>query len=240
MDHPSPVTMVGWLFSSKAASPSDLDAATIIDEHHSSDASSPLSENQPQTPPDTDYLRAMPSTSPIDITTPRNSSSSPSSQGKTTINNYLDTADSRTSAMMSGTAYDSGMGMGMGRSRQESFAGAKPISMNNPNRNADGRQRRESLANSLVQGMSWGGVSVGSWIRDEYVTLSLSRSRCCRTFVSKLESRIDRLLLFGRATARRSMLTGATALLWPGHHHFLISRLPFTPLHTCRSWRPIS
>jgi len=29
------------------------------------------------------------------------------------------------------------------------------------------RRRRESLAGSLVGGMSWGGVSVGSWIRDE-------------------------------------------------------------------------
>lgn len=38
--------------------------------------------------------------------------------------------------------------------------------MNNP-RNLDPRPRRESLAGSLVGGMSWGGVSVGSWIRDE-------------------------------------------------------------------------
>jgi hypothetical protein len=43
----------------------------------------------------------------------------------------------------------------------------KPISINNPNRNIDGRPRRESLAGSHVQRMSWGGVSVGSWIRDE-------------------------------------------------------------------------
>jgi len=128
-----------------------------------SDSSSPFS-NQPPTPDDNDIDHAsatMPMTSPIDIATPtRNASSSPSSQGQKPV--YHD-IDSRSSAMMSGTAYDSSMGRG----RQDSFGGAKPISMNNPNRNNDGRPRRESLAGSLVQGMSWGGVSVGSWIRDE-------------------------------------------------------------------------
>lgn len=42
--------------------------------------------------------------------------------------------------------------------------GAQPISMVNSNRKGS---RRESIASSLVGGMSWGGVSVGSWIRDE-------------------------------------------------------------------------
>jgi transcription factor SFP1 len=164
---------IDWLLSSKAAgkvgeptaasSPSlSLNSDIVFIDEDSSNPDSPFSNNPP-TPNNLDIpCSTMPMTSPIDIATPtRNASSSPSSQGKKAIN-YLD-PDSRTSAMMSGTAYDSGMG----RSRQESFAGAKPISMNNPNRNADSRQRRESLASSLVQGMSWGGVSVGSWIRDE-------------------------------------------------------------------------
>lgn len=44
--------------------------------------------------------------------------------------------------------------------------GTKPISVMGSNRE---KPRRESLAGSLVGGMSWGGVSVGSWIRDESV-----------------------------------------------------------------------
>jgi transcription factor SFP1 len=104
----------------------------------------------------------MPSTSPIDIATPsRNTSSSPSSQGRQKNTTNFHDSDSRTSAMMATSGYDASLGRG----RQDSFAAAKPISMNNPNR--DGRPRRESLAGSLVGGMSWGGVSVGSWIRDE-------------------------------------------------------------------------
>lgn len=104
----------------------------------------------------------MTTTSPIDIATPsRNASSSPSSQGaKTAVRFPGRVDDTRTSAMMVGNMFDQSGG------RQGSFAAAKPISMNN-SRNLDPRQRRESLAGSLVGGMSWGGVSVGSWIRDE-------------------------------------------------------------------------
>jgi transcription factor SFP1 len=130
---------------------------------YSSSTSTTPPTSQPPTPPHGSDGLTMQATSPINIATPtRNASSSPSSQGKKTAN-YHGVEDSRTSAMMSGSGLDPN-----GRTRQESFGGAKPISMNNPNpnRNAE-RPRRESLAGSLVGGMSWGGVSVGSWIRDE-------------------------------------------------------------------------
>ena len=44
--------------------------------------------------------------------------------------------------------------------------GARPISVKSRGNN---NMRRESMAQSMGQGMSWGGISVGSWIRDEYV-----------------------------------------------------------------------
>jgi transcription factor SFP1 len=54
-----------------------------------------------------------------------------------------------------------------GMGSQWAGSGAKPISMKNANRDNRDKPRRESLAGSMMGGMSWGGVSVGSWIRDE-------------------------------------------------------------------------
>ena len=66
-----------------------------------------------------------------------------------------------------------GKGYGNGVMRRESVggmsaysshygSGAQPIAMN-----SSSKPRRESIAGSLVAGMSFGGVSVSSWIRDE-------------------------------------------------------------------------
>lgn len=165
------------LFPGEAA---DADINPQLDLEQQNTPNTFHTSSQPTTPEDSDYnlsVKIIPGTmpttsSPIDIATPtRNASSSPSSQGKKN-SNFLD-PDSQTSQriMTTGTAFGD---TDMSRSRQESFAAAKPISMNNPNRmNAD-RPRRESLAGSLVGGMSWGGVSVGSWIRDEYVIPTFS------------------------------------------------------------------
>ncbi|TGO74944.1 hypothetical protein BELL_0245g00010 [Botrytis elliptica] len=154
-------------------------SSTLHIQAQESSHSSPDSHNTasfPPTPEDCDYNYNLKSnmtttSSPINIATPtRNTSSSPSSQGNKNNSNYLD-PDSQTSAriMTTGTGFDDNMG----RSRQESFAAAKPISMHNPNRIND-RPRRESLAGSLVGGMSWGGVSVGSWIRDDIIMAGTS------------------------------------------------------------------
>lgn len=62
-------------------------------------------------------------------------------------NGHHDSRDSLTSAM---AGADSRHG-----------SGAQPISMSRE------KPRRESLASSMVGGMSWGGVSVNSWVRDE-------------------------------------------------------------------------
>ena len=67
-----------------------------------------------------------------------------------------------------GATHRDSLSSGIAPSGSHCGSGAQPISMNSASRE---RPRRESLASSMVSGMSWGGVSVGSFIRDEYGTL---------------------------------------------------------------------
>lgn len=102
---------------------------------------------------------------PIDIT-----SSSRATQSSNLTSALQSTSGNEarpTTAMdMSGTLFKGFHGFG-GATPGSQQSEAQPISMNASNRD---KPRRESLASSMRTGMSWGGNSVGSWIRDEYAS----------------------------------------------------------------------
>ena len=119
--------------------------------------------------------------SPINIATkPYTSFTSPRQQQTSNLTSALHSTNGNgrrpsNAAMTSNGRYaGNGNGNGNGMSRHDSVGassglapysgGAQPISMSGSNRN---QNRRESMASSMANGMSWGGVSVGSWIRDE-------------------------------------------------------------------------
>lgn len=115
----------------------------------------------------------MTGAAPIDISSRQSTSVSPPGQQASNLTSALQRAGNgeRTGSF----SHLSGGGLGVFKApppRKDSIGaataqwgnGTKPITMSGSARD---KGRRESLAGSLVGGMSWGGVSVGSWIRDE-------------------------------------------------------------------------
>ena len=113
-------------------------------------------------------------TTPIDIAA-SSRHGSPRSAHTSNLTSALQTTSGneiRPTTAMDMSGQSKGFGAGFGDAASGSgFGGAQPISVNASNRE---KPRRESLAGSMVTGMSWGGNSVGSWIRDEYVALDLT------------------------------------------------------------------
>ncbi|OJJ34959.1 hypothetical protein ASPWEDRAFT_110428 [Aspergillus wentii DTO 134E9] len=146
----------------------------ILPSHPEEDHDFPLF---PSSPPASGTMTGA--AAPIDIAT-RQTSVSPPGQQASNLTSALQRASNgeRTGSL----SHANGVGISMFKApppRKDSITtataqwgnGTKPISMSGSNRDIP---RRESLAGSLVGGMSWGGVSVGSWIRDDIIMTGTS------------------------------------------------------------------
>ncbi|KAJ6191229.1 hypothetical protein N7519_001250 [Penicillium mononematosum] len=122
----------------------------------------------------------MTGATPIDISSRQSTSVSPPGQQASNLTSALQRAGNgeRTGSF----SHLPGGGLGVFKApppRKDSIGaataqwgnGTKPITMSGSARD---KGRRESLAGSLVGGMSWGGVSVGSWIRDDIIMTGTS------------------------------------------------------------------
>ncbi|KAJ5388425.1 hypothetical protein N7509_010966 [Penicillium cosmopolitanum] len=122
----------------------------------------------------------MAGAAPIDIATRNSTSVSPPGQQASNLTSALQKAG--TGERTGSISHHPSGGLGgfkappprkdsIGAATAQWGNGTKPISMSGSNRE---KGRRESLAGSLVGGMSWGGVSVGSWIRDDIIMTGTS------------------------------------------------------------------
>ncbi|KAI1924193.1 Transcriptional regulator of ribosomal biogenesis proteins [Ophidiomyces ophidiicola] len=144
------------------------------------DSTFPLfpSSPPPSQPPSS---RAMENfTPPINISASRQPSLSPPGQQASNLTSALQRASNADRPdLISAWNGASPTALKTNGARKDSFSatmaqysnGSKPITVVGSNRE---KPRRESLAGSLVGGMSWGGVSVGSWIRDDIIMTGTS------------------------------------------------------------------
>lgn len=117
-------------------------------------------------------ISAMPTASPaIDIGTSRQSSSSPRTQ-QSALTSQIRQSNSqeRADSSMGAPALPDNNGLDV-RNRQESVSmlGTTPYGARQIPSGArlDRRESQYNMSNSLIGGMSWGGISMGSFIRDE-------------------------------------------------------------------------
>ncbi|OOQ87689.1 C2H2 transcription factor [Penicillium brasilianum] len=122
----------------------------------------------------------MTGAAPIDITSRQSASVSPPGQQASNLTSALQRAGTGERAGSISHHPSGGLAMfkappprkdSIGAANAQWGNGTKPISMSGSARD---KGRRESLAGSLVGGMSWGGVSVGSWIRDDIIMTGTS------------------------------------------------------------------
>lgn len=183
--------------SRSSVDPIDIDDEEEEEEedcHHHTTAPTTTTSDFPQifsfsppTPPSPLVPKmAPPPPPPIDLSSPRQTSVSPPGQQASNLTFALrkeaggDGSEKRSSNL----SHSSASGISMFKappppsSRKDSIGGggaqwgngSKPISVTGSTNRGGDKSRRESLAGSLFGQMSWGGVSVGSWIRDEYVS----------------------------------------------------------------------
>lgn len=126
-----------------------------------------------------------PASPAIDIATPaRFSSSSPRNQASNLTSALQQAGPSAMSQPMDANKRNGqeqtkpsfgrqdSVGFGFGASQ----TGARPI--------LTGKNRRESTTGSFVGGMSWGGISVGSWLQDEYACDTIRAPRCAELLIT--------------------------------------------------------
>lgn len=111
-------------------------------------------------------IREMPSSSsPIEIATSRQNSSSPRTQ-TSNLTSALQQETSQRNGTMAAPPTNGHSDM-KGRQESVSMLGTTPYGARQIPMAGGRRESSYNLSNSLVGGMSWGGISMGSFIKDE-------------------------------------------------------------------------